>query len=324
MFVDDHMEIWQLFPDGNKWTTEAVVSQIEAAFSSITEHQLKWDVTMGEEKNRLIIELHGKGSQKVTKQIGSRLSINGTTLVVTTSCKYLGAHIGHPAPSTDMELNYKVKKTNEAMDRLKRVWPMEHVPIKTKLHLYVTLVRPITLYALESRTLTTPQIQRLEALQTRHIRRISKSQSFLDHETNEALRERLGVTSFASELQKRRLQFWRRLQTPHNYFVRNAMFGQPLDTEGNPHELQQADAYLQQLATDLHELGTTNQANMQDIQYTKGQLQINQAAITLTQSMTKSQINKMGTHTSTVERSQQIKFGPSAPPPLFLSPPQLQ
>ncbi len=75
MFVDDHLEVHKISLKHSKKHMKAdIVRQVREIIEPIFEAQLKVGVESGYEKTVIMLELHGKGSQKVMKQIYRRKS----------------------------------------------------------------------------------------------------------------------------------------------------------------------------------------------------------------------------------------------------------
>ena len=69
----------------------------------------------------------------------------------------------------------------------------------------------LLLYAVETRVWSGSQLAQMEALQMRHLRRIAKSPVHITLETNEELRERLGVPSITSLIKQKRMRLWKNI-----------------------------------------------------------------------------------------------------------------
>ena len=111
------------------------------------------------------------------------------------------------------------------MGRLTKIWKCRTLPLAKKVTLYSSLVRSLLTYGLASRVLTPSQMSRLEATQTRHLRRIGESPAHIERESNESLRTRLHFPSFETWLRKLRLGVWRKLALYPQPAVTGAVLG---------------------------------------------------------------------------------------------------
>ena len=78
---------------------------------------------------------------------------------------------------------------------------------------------------METRDVWGQQLLRLEVCQLRHLRRIAKRPSHLFHDTNEDLREMLGIPSIEAWLSKLRLGMWVKIANNPIPEVMAACFG---------------------------------------------------------------------------------------------------
>jgi hypothetical protein len=209
LFVDDHFEIHVLDcgndPDLIKQRVKDIVEPIFLA-------QTQWGIDSGREKTVILLSLFGRGSKKARKAIGNKILLtDGTFVRVVIKATYLGVEIGGPQDGAQQEVSHRIKKANEAMSRLTQIWRLSPLSLKKKIHLYNSLVLSILTYAAEFRQWSIAQLERLEAVHMRHLRRIARSPAHVDHESNANLRERIGVPSLTSQLRFRRLKWYRKL-----------------------------------------------------------------------------------------------------------------
>ena len=211
LFVDDHFEIHVLDcgndPDQIKQRVKDIVEPIFFA-------QSEWGIDSGRDKTVILLSLFGRGSQKARKVIGNKILLSdGSFVRVVIKATYLGVEIGGPQDGAQQEVSHRIRKANEAMNRLSPIWRLPPLSLQKKIHLYNSLVLSILTYAAEFRQWSTAQLERLEAVHMRHLRRIARSPAHVDHESNSNLRERIGVPSLTSQLRFRRLKWFRKLLT---------------------------------------------------------------------------------------------------------------
>jgi len=209
VFVDDHSEVHKLRkPIRGKWKKTEVVQQISNAVVDILEAQEQWGISSGKEKTEIQIDLIGKGSGKVMKEIGDCIELtNGTKIKIAWTSKYLGTMIGTVNDGNKEDLDNRIEKANKAMNRLGKIWRTPLLAIKEKIQVYKTLVTTVLLYAAETREFSPAQLARLESLQMRHIRRISNTPTHLTLESNVEVRTRLVVPSITSSIAKKLMSF---------------------------------------------------------------------------------------------------------------------
>ena len=71
MFVDDHLEVHKLeLHKGKKQAKTNMEKQIRGLLKPIFEAQELVGVESGQEKTVVLLELHGKGSRRVIKELG--------------------------------------------------------------------------------------------------------------------------------------------------------------------------------------------------------------------------------------------------------------
>jgi hypothetical protein len=176
MFVDDHLEVHKLeLKKGKKKAKKELEKQIKELIQPIFEAQKEVGVESGMEKTVILLELHGKGSRRVMKELGGRIKMeDGKEVKIVDNAKYLGVQIGGSTEMNSKEIKDRIEKANKAMMRLTRIWKMENIKLEEKVRIYKTLVTSILTYATETRVWSNAQMEQLEAIQMRHIRRIAK------------------------------------------------------------------------------------------------------------------------------------------------------
>jgi hypothetical protein len=233
MYVDDHMEIHKIKPkNGKKHNKEDITAQIKRIIRPIFEAQKKIGIESGEEKTVVLLELHGRGSQRVRKELGGCIIMeDGRKVKIVEQAKYLGVRIGGKTESNEQELDDRIKKGNAAMNRLTKIWRNTELNLEEKIRIYHTLVTTLLMYATETRIWSSAQLARLEAVQMRHLRRIAKSPAHLTLESNDGLRERTNTFSMASQIQARRLKLWQNVARNEVEEVVAAIWGKDEDEE---------------------------------------------------------------------------------------------
>ena len=251
LYVDDHLE-HRILTNGNHF--DSILAEIKELVTIIMDSQKGWDIDNNLDKTVVLIDLFGKGARKVMKKLNGSITLDdGRCVKIAKSTKYLGVKIGGHLDSINDEIALRISKAGEAMGRLTKFWCSKLLPLSQKLKLYYSLVRSIMTYGLEARLLTVSQLSRLEAAQTRHLRRIGESPAHIEHESNEALRERLHMPTFESWLRKLRLGTWLKLALYPQPAVTGSVLG-PLNIDS--HECSRDMAAL--LQNDLIECSKSN------------------------------------------------------------------
>ncbi len=311
MYVDDHMEIHKIKPrNGKKHCKDDITAQIKQIVRPIFAAQEKVGVDSGEEKTVVLLELHGRGSQRVRKELGGKIIMeDGRKVKIVEQAKYLGVRIGGKTESNEQELDDRIMKANAAMSRLTKIWRNTELNLEEKIRVYHTLVTTLLLYATETRIWSSTQMARLEAVQMRHLRRIAKSPAHLTLESNDDLRERTKTFSMSSQIQTRRLKLWNNIAKNEVVEVVAAIWGKDEDDE---HQMKKIEEERdKQLVMDvvkmMHENGicsekaTTNE---------RQEVIMGKETWELIKNFKKSQISKLMGHVSEVEKRQKNTYGP--------------
>ena len=113
MYVDDHMEIHKIKPrNGAKHNKEDTQNQIRKILQPIFKAQEKAGVESGKDKTVILIELHGRGSQRVKKEMGGKIQMeDGRQVKIVDKAKYLGVQIGGKTESNEQEMDERIKKS---------------------------------------------------------------------------------------------------------------------------------------------------------------------------------------------------------------------
>ena len=95
--------------------------------------QQKWGIDSNMEKTLVLLDLHGRGSQKAARKIGGHIQLSdGRQLRVASKAKYLGVEIGEAQDGLQREVGMRVKNAQEAMSRLGVVWRLRVLSISKK------------------------------------------------------------------------------------------------------------------------------------------------------------------------------------------------
>jgi hypothetical protein len=166
--------------------------------------------------------------------MGKEVCIDGMGPVkLSKKVTYLGTQIGISTTVVGDAVSARITMASAAMARLRRVWTQRGIPIVKKLHLYESLVTSILLYGVDAHNLTNAHLQRIEAVQTRHLRRLGESPAHLTRESNEDLRKRLNFASVDVRLRIKRLLLWQRIFCdPEMVNVQAALLGKWSEDQG--------------------------------------------------------------------------------------------
>ena len=189
---------------------------------------------------------------------------------------------------------------------------MLSIHVEKKTELYTALVTSILEYSMDCHYLTTAHMQRLESVQTRHLRRLGESPAHIYRETNSELRTRLGIFSMDSKLRYKRLKLWqKKFQDDEMISVQAARRGVfPEEPQGNE---QRTRLWLHDV-TILIEQMTLSGDQVMDVTYDRvGDVNENRALWKWFLSLQKKQLKQILTHSSLVEPKARIKEGPVAP-----------
>jgi hypothetical protein len=118
------------------------------------------------------------------------ITTNAGSCTITPRVKYLGSLVSYDGSNTE-EVQARISKANGAHYRLTaRVWRSSALWLRTKMRLWISIVRSTLLYALEVRCLTSEELATLERWQNKKLRRILRSPARLYHVTNMEIRRR--------------------------------------------------------------------------------------------------------------------------------------
>ena len=97
--------------------------------------------------------------------------IGGLMVEVVDHFKYLGSTISHDN-TLEYEINQRVTSGNKSYWSLKSIFRSKNVTHRTKIQLYVTIIRPIVTYACEAWVLTKALERKIEVFENSILRRI--------------------------------------------------------------------------------------------------------------------------------------------------------
>ena len=315
MFVDDHLEVHKINLKHSKKHMKADIErQVRELVEPIFEAQQKVGVESGYEKTVIMLELHGKGSQKVMKQLGGKVTLaNGRCIKIVENTKYLGTRMGGKTEAGDKEIKERVAKANQAMMRLTNIWKTESITMAEKIKLYKSLVTSLLLYASEIRMWSNAQIAQLEALQMRHLRRIAKSPVHITLESNEELRERMGVPSISSLIKQKRIRLWQNISVNGIEEIVATLMGKDLDNKDclTREEEDRTNQLMRDLAEIIHEQ-RENRADFDTNE--KGELRMGPKTWEKIATFKKGQLKQILSSVSEVEKRQKRTFGPKDKP----------
>ena len=246
--------------------------------------------------------------------MGGKVHIEGFGDVkIVKHARYVGVTIGANDTYHIADTTRRIEACNAAMSRLAKIWRTDAVSLEKEVHLFKSLVYSILTYALEIIDLPLSQMQRLEALQTRHFRRIGQSVAHMERENNMDLRTRLDIPSLSSNMLYRRLKWWKTLLlSPDLVSVRTAIFGQFRD-EVHPPSPNDCPR-IASLQKDLGSLvASLIQAGVEIVALPRNHrndIVVNRITLSWLSQVTKAQMKHVISYQSTAERSTNVKYGP--------------
>ena len=85
--------------------------------------QHDWGVDIGLAKTNINIQITGKKSRSIKRQLGKTIDCTGEgTVPITTESTYLGTMIGPSITITNLAISDRINKANAAMHRTAKVW----------------------------------------------------------------------------------------------------------------------------------------------------------------------------------------------------------
>ena len=129
----------------------------------------------------------------------------GERLTETENFQYLGINL-NKRNLNENEINKRIRKYNASVSTLYPLLKDKHVPIKCKVIIFNTILKPILLYGAECWTLTTKQESKIQAAEMRVLRLI-RGVTRRDRMRNVQIREDLGVRPVLEEMDRARLRW---------------------------------------------------------------------------------------------------------------------
>ena len=132
--------------------------------------------------------------------------VNGTSLQVASSFKYLGAYISNDC-KLDSEINNRICQASRALGRMQtRVFKNHNLSLHTKINVYTAVCLSTLLYGSEAWTIYARHMKLLEAWHIRSLRRIPGI-TWEDRITHQETYRRTSCTSLESLLGRRQLRW---------------------------------------------------------------------------------------------------------------------
>jgi hypothetical protein len=288
----------------------ALKDWIRRWIASIVDVQREWGIEANKDKSVLLVELRGKNSKKVRRQMGKEIDeigTNGQRFKIVLQAKYLGTIIGDTGDGNNKEIQARIEKANKAMAALKDIWKQNKLDLETKVSLYKALVRTILCYSLEVRELTKTQMMRLETTQVKHLRRILRSPAHIIHETNETVRERTGTHSIDSYLLHTRLRFWKKQIEQKNIAVWIANWGNLDGLERQGTNREEEKLFVEEVLQiwEANDWGTETLTKNR-----RGGVVLDNVLWEALQKCNKTEVKRVLRYTSRAEKSKEKKEGP--------------
>ena len=144
-------------------------------------------------------------------QPSPNIRFSGTVVPCKEVVKYLGSLIAWNKPF-DIAYKHRTALAEEAYKKLRLAWNSS-LGVNTKLRIFQSIFLPVLLYGMDSLTLTTPQLNRLDAYYYRFLRRIvgiKAKVSYYSRVPNAEVGHRAGYPNRPSDsLWKQQYQFMR-------------------------------------------------------------------------------------------------------------------
>ncbi|CAM5131843.1 unnamed protein product [Natator depressus] len=138
--------------------------------------------------------------------IGTEIKIEEEKLEKVDNVTYLGNTISQDGTSSKgrrRRRRRRIGKANAAFGRLKNIWQLKNVSLKTKLNVYKAIVIAITTYSSETWQLTKKDMQKLDTFHHKRLRRILGI-TYRDRKTNEEVRKITEQGTLSQIIYKRR------------------------------------------------------------------------------------------------------------------------
>jgi hypothetical protein len=174
-------------------------------------------------------------------------------------------------------------------------------------------VTTLLTYATETRVWSNAQMEQLEAIQMRHLRRIAKSPAHITLESNEELRRRVGVPSMTSLIRQRRIRLWQTISRNNVEEVVAVLWGMDMDATNIMEQLE-GDREVQllgDLAMLIHERKLDRELFDQN---EKGEIRLGAKTWQQIKELKKADLKALLTEESEVEKRRRTTFGPKNKP----------
>lgn len=154
------------------------------------------------------------------------ISINGETLKVVNSFKYLGGVLSEDC-SADADVGSRIAKAAVAFGKLERkLWGSHDVSLNTKVVVYKAAVITVLLYNCETWTLYRKQLKQLDAFHMRCLRRIAGI-SWQQLVPNTEVLERCGVRGIEAYIMESRLRWTGHvIRMPNHRIPKQILYGE--------------------------------------------------------------------------------------------------
>ncbi|KAI8502174.1 hypothetical protein Bbelb_197620 [Branchiostoma belcheri] len=160
-------------------------------------------------------------------EVYSTIRMNGEELETVDSFTYLGGTLTRDGTSK-VEVYRRIALATAAMARLTRIWKSKNISFAVKYKLYKSLVVSILLYGCETWTLLTDTERRIQAFETKSLRRLLGI-SYHQHKTNVYVYQQVyslvgPQEAVMSTVRRRKLQWFGHL-TRHNNLAKTILQG---------------------------------------------------------------------------------------------------
>ncbi|KAI8482431.1 hypothetical protein Bbelb_398270 [Branchiostoma belcheri] len=178
---------------------ETSIAGIQSALQRYDDEFNKAGMKMNKESGKTEILPFGR------KHADTEVIINGDTIGKVEQAKYLGAIVTKEAGHRT-EITTRITKFSQQAAALHPILRDKIVSLEVKRTIFNTILKPILLYGSESWVLTKKDLSRLEAAEMRVVRTML-DKSRLDKIRNTHLRNMLGITSVADDIERSALRW---------------------------------------------------------------------------------------------------------------------
>ena len=207
---DEHMSFDIRYADDTTLVA-LVFDRLELSTAELQRACTKWGMKINATKT------------KVMTSENNILELDGEELDVVNDFRFLGSIV----PGSEDDIGQRISLAASAFGRLRGpVWRRRDISMGLKVRLYMSLIRPIALYASETWTLTSASKRRLETFEMRCLR-VLMGVTIRDRIRSEHIRNHLGVKESIVETVKiKRLKwFGHVMRRPPESFVNKAYLG---------------------------------------------------------------------------------------------------